>query len=416
MSQAYPLFSWGRQREGQTGRPEFVQIQSWPKEVEDFPPLIKLLAAGLDRSIVVGAQDELYTFGRGFMGELGLAYKTQQSYPEQISHVPKDLKWKQVICGGEHTLALTDTGELWAWGANELGQCGFGHTKMVDRPARVNTNQRFKMAAAGLGHSIAVNEYGEIYTWGGNWAGQLGIPKPDDFTVPSIVTKEGLPTFKYVTAGDACSAAISTTGDVYVWGSGGQGRLGLGNTLSFSQPEQVKELTQISQISLSYGHGLALTEKQDLYAWGASHNGECGTGERRRVLKPVLVPTKERFTQIKAGQEYSLAITERGNLYGWGSCANGVLGNGRVVGGLLVPTQIWTNGIIWRSLATHKSHVIALGQGTAAAPEGWSTESELIDPDAKKKRVLVPSVPPKVVNPPTPTPQATEETDPEGNQ
>jgi len=382
---SYQLFSWGRQREGQGGRPEQTQAQTWPKEVEDFPPKIRLIAAAVDRSAVVSEDNLIWSFGQGFMGELGLAYKTQQSYPEPISHVAKDLKWKAVACGGEHTLALTDNGELWSWGANELGQLGQGHTKMVDRPAKVLTSQKWTMIAAGLSHSIALSEYGEIYTWGGNWAGQLGIPRPEDFTVPCMVQKEGLPTFKFVTAGDACSAAITTAGDVFVWGSGGQGRLGLGNTLSFTVPEQVKELTQISQISISSNHGLALSDRLDLYAWGAAHNGELGYGEKRRQLKPVLIPTKERFTHVRAGHEYSLAISERGSLWGWGNCANGVLGNGRKVGNLWVPTLIFTGNVIWRNLVTHRTHVLALGQGQAAAPEGWSTESENIDPDAKKK-------------------------------
>lgn len=43
-------------------------------------------------------------------GELGLAYKTQTSYPDQITKVPK-LKWKQIACGAEHTLALTGSCE-----------------------------------------------------------------------------------------------------------------------------------------------------------------------------------------------------------------------------------------------------------------------------------------------------------------
>lgn len=40
--------------------------------------------------------------------------------------------------------------------------------------------------------------------------GQLGNSRPVDFTVPCKVEAENLPSFKFVTAGDYCSAAISS--------------------------------------------------------------------------------------------------------------------------------------------------------------------------------------------------------------
>src|SRR3546814_8910389 len=47
--------------------------------------------------------------------------------------VPPHTNWAQVACGKEHTLALTDGGVLYSWGANELGQLGQGHTKQIGR-------------------------------------------------------------------------------------------------------------------------------------------------------------------------------------------------------------------------------------------------------------------------------------------
>jgi len=126
---------------------------------------------------------------------------------------------------------------------------------------------------------------------------------------------------------------------------------------------------------------LAIDDKGKLYSWGAAHNGELGTGKRLRELRPVLIETDERFHQVQAGLEFSLAISEQGKLYGWGSCANGVLGNGRKVGSVLKPTRIRTGDIIWRTIVAHRYHVLGIGQGKSSAPEGWSLENEMIDPD-----------------------------------
>lgn len=73
------------------------------------------------------------------MGELGLAYLEKTDEPTKVTKIPPHTSWAQVACGKEHTLALTDGGVLYAWGANELGQLGLGHSKPVDRPTRIPT-------------------------------------------------------------------------------------------------------------------------------------------------------------------------------------------------------------------------------------------------------------------------------------
>lgn len=84
------------------------------------------------------ADGQIYTWGTGHMGELGLAYLEKTDEPTKVVKVPPHTNWAQVACGKEHTLALTDGGILYAWGANELGQLGLGHTKPVDRPTRIH--------------------------------------------------------------------------------------------------------------------------------------------------------------------------------------------------------------------------------------------------------------------------------------
>jgi hypothetical protein len=56
------LFSWGRQREGQGARPEEKDDQTWPRVVDMFPVKVKLIASGVDRSIVVGGTTFLVPF------------------------------------------------------------------------------------------------------------------------------------------------------------------------------------------------------------------------------------------------------------------------------------------------------------------------------------------------------------------
>lgn len=49
----------------------------------------------------------------------------------------KDLFCFQIVCGYAHTLALTDEGSLYAWGANSYGQLGTGNKANLVSPSRV---------------------------------------------------------------------------------------------------------------------------------------------------------------------------------------------------------------------------------------------------------------------------------------
>ena len=45
---------------------------------------------------------------------------------------------QQVVCGYAHTMALSDEGHLYAWGANSYGQLGTGNKSNCCTPTRVS--------------------------------------------------------------------------------------------------------------------------------------------------------------------------------------------------------------------------------------------------------------------------------------
>ena len=45
----------------------------------------------------------------------------------------------QVVCGYAHTMALSDEGALYTWGANSYGQLGTGNKANACVPAKVHT-------------------------------------------------------------------------------------------------------------------------------------------------------------------------------------------------------------------------------------------------------------------------------------
>ena len=74
-----------------------------------------------------------------------------------------------------HSLALDNSGTVWAWGYNSSGQLGDGTT--IDRSASVPVSgpmTNVVLIAAGCWHSLAVKSDGMVWAWGDDYLGQLG--------------------------------------------------------------------------------------------------------------------------------------------------------------------------------------------------------------------------------------------------
>ena len=77
-------------------------------------------------------------FGWGYNGngQLGLGNNVNQTNPCRVSAL-HDVCVAQIVCGYAHTMALTDEGLLYAWGANSYGQLGTGTKANLVTPTRV---------------------------------------------------------------------------------------------------------------------------------------------------------------------------------------------------------------------------------------------------------------------------------------
>jgi alpha-tubulin suppressor-like RCC1 family protein len=62
----------------------------------------------------------------------------------------------KVVCGYAHTMALSDVGALYVWGANSYGQLGNGNRSTVTSPAHV---------ASEIGRSVVCNIFVMKYVY-----------------------------------------------------------------------------------------------------------------------------------------------------------------------------------------------------------------------------------------------------------
>ena len=110
--------------------------------------------------------------------------------PGRVPLPAPDLKIAALACGLHHTLLLTTSGRVIAFGSNSHGQLGVGD--LVPRGAPVLVKCRNNQdeeeeetvvrIAAGAYHSVALTATGRVLTWGNNAKGQLGRMGPSPGT------------------------------------------------------------------------------------------------------------------------------------------------------------------------------------------------------------------------------------------
>lgn len=100
-----------------------------------------------------------------------------------------------MAAGQQHSLALTDGGEVYSWGAAQHGRLGHGApaaraffgsaVEFKPRLIRAFEALRVQQIAAGQMHSAAVSASGDAYIWGYGKFYQLGTGSEDDVLSPT---------------------------------------------------------------------------------------------------------------------------------------------------------------------------------------------------------------------------------------
>ena len=160
---------------------------------------------------------------------------------------------------------------------------------------------------------------------------------------------------------EAQAATTTTPQELYVWGSNGSGRTGLGtatgNTLT---PAQVGVDSSWVKVSTGYTHSLAINSKGELYSWGTNQGAGTGLGTGAgNTLVPTRVGTASNWKEVSAGVGCGLAINDLGELYGWGTNSLGRIGLGSNGGNFLVPTRVGTESD-WVQVEIGVAHGLAL--------------------------------------------------------
>ncbi|WP_018219638.1 RCC1 domain-containing protein [Salinispora pacifica] len=325
--------AWGFNLWGQVGDGTTTN-KSTPVAV-DLPTgtTITTIAAGQGHSLAVTSAGTVLAWGHNNFGQLGDDTTTRRSTPVAVD-LPAGTTVTTVAAGDRHSLALTSTGTVLAWGDNSAGQLGDGTTNNSSTPIAVDLPAGTTITAvvAGANHSLAVTSAGTVLAWGFNFWGQVGDGTTTNRSTPIAVNMPTGTTITTVVAGTGHSLAVTSAGTMLAWGYNSAGQLGDGTTTDSSTPVAVDlpAGTTITTVAAGERHSLALTSAGTVLAWGYNSAGQLGDGTTTDSSTPVAVdlPTGTTITTVAAGDRHSLAVTSAGTVLAWGDNAFGQLGDG----------------------------------------------------------------------------------------
>mmetsp|Transcript_32124 Transcript_32124/g.125332 ORF Transcript_32124/g.125332 Transcript_32124/m.125332 type:complete len:349 (-) Transcript_32124:1618-2664(-) len=304
------LYTWGSGAYGRLGHGDESSL-NLPRRNEHLSGRrIVQVALGGFHALALDDQGSVYSWGRSVAA--GQDSLDNVYIPSQVRGELENVKVKAVAAGRLHCAAVGEDGSVYTWGNNMEGELGQGDKRNRTVPKRVQGlhDKRAVSVACGRDFTLVLLDDGTLYSFGADDYGQLGLGRGHDqryVTVPRRVVG-GLAEVKEVVAGDYHSCAVTQSGAVFTWGIGREGQLGHGEKSDQAIPKKVDGLdgVEVEQVCCGGGHSGAISSSGELYLWGRGRDGQLGReGELESIAAYRLVPTRveslRNFSVIQAG-------------------------------------------------------------------------------------------------------------------
>jgi alpha-tubulin suppressor-like RCC1 family protein len=271
---------WGWDANGEQGNGSGQTNQGAPSPISavtGLPSAWKEIAAGFNHTCAVGKDGTLWCWGLNSSGQLGDGTTTARADPKQV--LPAGAAdWVDVGTAGNFTCALRATGALWCWGANTSGQLGEGDTTSpVSTPVAVGGGN-WTAIAAGQSHACAVDGGGALWCWGLNSSGQLGLGNSQGPVLAPAKVGGDTDWVRPIVGQGPTTCALKKSGELWCWGAGSFGQLGLGSLAGFNTPQKVPWPAGWKNVTLGNEHTCGVGGDGRLSCWGASYGPALGLG------------------------------------------------------------------------------------------------------------------------------------------
>jgi len=364
------VVGWGKNGlyhlgDGTTGR-RYVPVDVTPNILPRFTPYIAKIATGQNHTIILSSRGRLAGVGFNADGQTGTGDTvTPVTLPTDIT-TKGSLSGRVITdigCMVSASAALTSDGVVHCWGVNSNAECGQGH--VIDPqllPVAVTSGAlagKYVVAiSCGSNYMLALDSGGVVYAWGINNVGQCGQgDKVTPQTLPVAITGGSLSgkTVVKISTGTKHSFALCSDNTVHSWGHGVNGKLATGNTSDQTLPVDVTNTDSLSGrtvVDIQCGtFTVFLCSDHSVHTVGVNENGECGVGN---FETPQLTITNISNNGSLSGREVaSIHCTVRtthvrctdGTIHAWGQGSTATIGDGEIVDRNL-PVEITASGAL----------------------------------------------------------------------
>ena len=333
------LHSWGRGKDGRLGHADGSADHSEPRAVEalaDIP--LELVALGNCHGGAVTSTGEVYMWGGGAFGELGLGDAVEEAQRPRLLAALQGHRVLDLSCGFYHTACVTADGSVWTWGWGRDGQLGHGEASATPVRVRALAQQPASRVACGHHATCALGRDGDVYAWG-NLSDSDGSSGGGE-TSRTGVHRVGLPNgaTRAIAVGGKHALATLADGRLFAWGCGRHGQLGLGDRADRLAPAHLVALRMVSAAGGGEAHSAALALLAEplgasgrlvACVWGRSHYGGSGSGGGgegahawpRALHLPLSMGSALELRTIACGFHHVACLTADGRVLTWAASA-----------------------------------------------------------------------------------------------
>jgi len=219
--------------------------------------------------------------------------------------------------------AIKTDNTLWLWGENAYGIIG-------DPSVITNTSSPVQVMTGGSWSEVALAQFavagikkdGTLWTWGRNYYGELGLGDKIHRSSPCQVGTDSNWTSVAACTRAGRFHAINSYGQIWSWGGGTQGGLGINSTTHRSSPVQVIADATFTKVVCSTLHVLALDNTDKLWVWGLNTSGQLGINTNQLRSSPVLISASTTWLDISCSGNTTFAIKTDNTLWAWGAGSN----------------------------------------------------------------------------------------------
>ncbi len=220
------------------------------------------------------------------------------------------------ISTGNHGCAVSASGEIRCWGSNRFGQLGDGTQRDSIEPVLVSGITDAVQVTTGGYTSCAVLASGSVTCWGGSLVRPTGDLPSRWSTVP-VSLSSYISDATSVSLSSSFACLLRASGQVWCWGMGRYGELGIGPTeIKYAEPIPVTGISDAVAVSTGTRHSCAVLATGVVKCWGSFEdylNGPANEG-------PVKVSNlKLPATQIDLGDTGDCALLQGGTVKCWGT-------------------------------------------------------------------------------------------------